>query len=207
MSLNDRFLPESITQLIDELNKLPTIGRKSAQRLAFHLLRQDKSDILKLSNSISGIINNVNFCEICFNLTESQKCKICKNHSRNQNSICVVEQVLDLIAIENTNGFNGSYHVLHGALSPLDGIGPNELKLLQLKNRVEALGGEDQIEIILATSTSSEGEATAVYISEMLKTNNNVKISRIASGLPVGGNLDYADELTLRKAITGRVNF
>lgn len=206
MSLNDRFLPESITSLIDELNKLPTIGRKSAQRLAFHLLRQDKSDVIKLSNSIAGIIDNVNFCEICFNLTEAERCKICKNHSRNTATICVVEQVLDLIAIENTNGFNGSYHVLHGALSPLDGIGPNELKLNQLKQRV-AEQGEEPLEIILATSTSSEGEATAVYISEMLKQFENVKISRIASGLPVGGNLDYADELTLRKAITGRVGF
>lgn len=206
MSLNDRFLPESITSLIDELNKLPTIGRKSAQRLAFYLLRQDKSDVIKLSNSIAGIIDNVNFCEICFNLTESERCKICKNHSRNTSTICVVEQVLDLIAIENTNGFNGSYHVLHGALSPLDGIGPNELKLNQLKQRV-AEQAEETLEIILATSTSSEGEATAVYISEMLKPFENVKISRIASGLPVGGNLDYADELTLRKAITGRVGF
>lgn len=207
MSLNDRFLPESITILIDELNKLPTIGRKSAQRLAFYLLRQEKTDILKLSNSIAGIVNNVNFCEICFNLTESQKCKICKNHNRNHNCICVVEQVLDLIAIENTHGFNGSYHVLHGALSPLDGIGPNELKLNQLKKRVTEMDHEAGIEIILATSTSSEGEATAVYISELLKNVDNLKISRIASGLPVGGNLDYADELTLKKAMSGRISF
>lgn len=205
MSLNDRFLPEAISNLIDELNKLPTIGRKSAQRLAFHLLRQESSDINKLSKTISGIIDNVNFCEQCFNLCDENLCKICRNHNRNSDLICVVEEVLDLIAIENTNEYSGSYHVLHGALSPLDGVGPNEIKLKELKSRIE--NQNNQTEIILATSTSSEGEATAVYISEMFKDNDNVKISRIASGLPVGGNLDYADELTLKRAIAGRVGY
>jgi recombination protein RecR len=205
MSLNDRFLPEAIVNLIDDLNKLPTIGRKSAQRLAFHLLRQDPADINKLSQSISGIVENIKFCKQCFNLCDDNLCKVCRNNNRNQNLICVVEEVLDLIAIENTNEFSGSYHVLHGSLSPLDGVGPNELKLKELKARIEQ--AEESVEIILATSTSSEGEATAVYISEMFKENKNVRISRIASGLPVGGNLDYADELTLKRAMAGRVGY
>lgn len=204
MSLNDRFLPEAIVNLIDELNKLPTIGRKSAQRLSFHLLRQDPADINKLSRSIAGIVENVNFCKKCFNLCEGDLCKICQNPSRNEKLVCIVEEVLDLIAIENTGEYRGSYHVLHGALSPLDGVGPNELKLKELKKRLE---NEEEVEIILATSTSSEGEATAVYISEMFKNDDNVKITRIASGLPVGGNLDYADELTLKRALAGRTGY
>lgn len=204
MSLNDRFLPEAIVALIDELNKLPTIGRKSAQRLSFHLLRQAPSDINRLAQSISGIVENIKFCVKCFNLCEEEMCKICKNPNRNEKLICVVEEVLDLIAIENTNEFSGIYHVLHGALSPLDGVGPNEIKLKELKKRLE---GSEETEIILATSTSSEGEATAVYISEMFKNDSTVKISRIASGLPVGGNLDYADELTLKRALAGRTGY
>lgn len=204
MSLNDRFLPEAIVSLIDELNKLPTIGRKSAQRLSFHLLRQEPADINKLSRSIAGIVENVKFCKNCFNLCEGESCKICQNPSRNEKIICIVEEVLDLIAIENTGEYSGTYHVLHGALSPLDGVGPNELKLKELQKR---LHNQNEVEIILATSTSSEGEATAVYISEMFKDSENVKISRIASGLPVGGNLDYADELTLKRALAGRTGY
>lgn len=205
MSLNDRFLPEAIVNLIDDLNKLPTIGRKSAQRLAFHLLRQDPADVNKLSQSISGIVENIKFCNQCFNLCDENLCKVCRNNNRNHNLICVVEEVLDLIAIENTNEFSGVYHVLHGSLSPLDGVGPNEIKLKELRKRADERS--ENIEIILATSTSSEGEATAVYISEMFKQNDMVNISRIASGLPVGGNLDYADELTLKRALAGRVGY
>ncbi len=205
MSLNDRFLPEAIVSLIDDLNKLPTIGRKSAQRLAFHLLRQDPDDVNRLSKSISGIVENIKFCKSCFNLCEESLCKVCANPNRNENLVCVVEEVLDLIAIENTNEFNGVYHVLHGALSPLDGVGPNEIKLKELKKRLSER--IEDSEIILATSTSSEGEATAVYISEMFKNDDHVKISRIASGLPVGGNLDYTDELTLKRALVGRVGY
>lgn len=229
----NKYLPEAVSTLIEELNKLPTIGRKSAQRLAFHLLRLNTPEIDDLAGSILAIKDNVKFCSKCFNLTdnksESPLCKICASHSRNQKVICVVEEVLDLIAIENTLEFNGTYHVLHGALSPLDGVGPDNLKLRELFERVRLSKGKmiegsssDEIaeyveseelalneeieEIILATSTNSEGEATALYIYENLKK-DGVKISRIASGLPVGGDLDYADEGTLRRALRGRSGF
>jgi recombination protein RecR len=198
---SSKYLPEAVSDLIEELNKLPTIGRKSAQRLAFYLLRQDPNQLDKLAGSVMGIKENVKFCKQCFNLTENEElCKICKSHARNQKVICVVEEVLDMIAIENTLEFNGVYHVLHGALSPLDGVGPDSLKLKELFVRVNP---EEIEEVILATSTNSEGEATALYINENLK-NKEVKISRIASGLPVGGDLDYADEGTLRRAMKGR---
>jgi recombination protein RecR len=230
----NKYLPEAVSTLIEELNKLPTIGRKSAQRLAFHLLRLNTPEIDDFAGSILAIKDNVKFCSKCFNLTdnksESPLCKICASHSRNQKVICVVEEVLDLIAIENTLEFNGTYHVLHGALSPLDGVGPDNLKLRELFERIrlnkgkmiegsslveetveykelEDLVADEEIEeIILATSTNSEGEATALYIYENLKR-EGVKISRIASGLPVGGDLDYADEGTLRRALRGRSGF
>lgn len=219
----NKYLPEAVASLIEELNRLPSIGRKSAQRLAFYLLRQNEEDLVKLAGSINGIKDNVRFCKKCFNLTEKSLeqdlCKICASPARNQKVVCVVEEVLDLIAIENTLEFNGTYHVLHGSLSPLDGIGPDNLKLKELFERVAISNGrliesedtetenEDKIEeIILATSTNSEGEATALFIFENLK-NSEVKISRIASGLPVGGDLDYADEGTLRRAMKGRSDF
>lgn len=215
MDLNSKFLPECVTDLIEELSKLPTIGRKSAQRLAFHLLRQPGEKIDKLSGAISGIKNGVHFCEECFNLTTQKLCKICDDPSRNKNSICVVEEVLDLIALENTMEFNGVYHVLHGALSPLDNMGPADLKLAELFDRVhrnvdnnnDNFDGEGAgIELILANSTNTEGEATALYIFEHLK-DSSVDITRIASGLPVGGDLDYADQTTLKRALKGRMRF
>lgn len=202
----NKYLPEAVSALIEELNKLPTIGRKSAQRLAFYLLRRTGNEIDKLSGAISGIKDNVVFCEKCFNLTGKELCKICENPSRNQKSICVVEEVLDLIAIENTMEFNGVYHVLHGALSPLDGVGPDSLKMKELFGRIEEVEQKEEIEVILATSTNTEGEATALYIHEHLK-GTGCKISRIASGLPVGGDLDYADEVTLKRAMRGRGSF
>lgn len=198
-------LPEAVSDLIDELNKLPTIGRKSAQRLAFYLLRQEGEDIDKLSAAISGIKNDICFCKECFNLCTEEVCKICANPSRNKASLCVVEDVLDLIAIEGTHEFNGVYHVLHGALSPLDNVGPDKLKLKELFVRIEQPDSEIE-EIILANNTNAEGEATALYIHEHLK-DSEVKITRIASGLPVGGDLDYADEITLRRALKGRADF
>jgi recombination protein RecR len=202
----NKYLPEAVSALIEELNKLPTIGRKSAQRLAFYLIRKNDADIDNLSGAISGIKNKVLFCKNCFNLTENELCKICSSSSRNQKSICVVEEVLDLIAIENTMEFNGVYHVLHGALSPLDGVGPDSLKMTELFGRIEESEEKDEIEVILATSTNTEGEATALYIHEHLK-GTGCKISRIASGLPVGGDLDYADEVTLKRAMRGRGQF
>jgi recombination protein RecR len=202
---SNKYLPEAVSNLIEELNKLPTIGRKSAQRLAFYLLRQEPVKLEDLASSITAIKENIRFCEKCSNLTEGDElCKICKSPARNQQVVCVVEEVLDLIAIEGTHEFNGVYHVLHGALSPLDGIGPDNLKLKELFKRVKE---DSEIEeIILATSTNSEGEATALYIYENLK-NSLVNVSRIASGLPVGGDLDYADEGTLKRAMRGRVGF
>lgn len=208
MDIN-KFLPESVSELIEELNKLPTIGRKSAQRLAFYLLRRKGEELDNLADAIKGIKENVVFCKQCFNLTTQDLCKICANASRNQKTICVVEEVLDLIAIENTMEFNGVYHVLHGALSPLDGVGPDSLKLNELFARTENMKNEyaaNEIELILATSTNTEGEATALYVYEHLK-DSGVTISRIASGLPVGGDLDYADEVTLRRAMRGRSGF
>jgi recombination protein RecR len=202
---SNKYLPEAVSNLIEELNKLPTIGKKSAQRLAFYLLRKQSYDLDKLANAVLAIKDNVKFCKSCYSLTENEDCcKICISHARNHKVICVVEEVLDLIAIENTLEFNGVYHVLHGALSPLDGVGPDNLKLKELFERVK--NSEETEELILATSTNSEGEATALYIYENLK-NSKVKISRIASGLPVGGDLDYADEGTLRRAMKGRMGF
>lgn len=202
---SNKYLPEAVSNLIEELNKLPTIGRKSAQRMAFYLLRQETTRLDELAGAVVAIKENIRFCEKCFNLTEDENlCKICKSPARNQKVVCVVEEVLDLIAIEGTHEFNGTYHVLHGALSPLDGVGPDSLKLRELFKRV---ADDPEIEeVILATSTNSEGEATALYIYENLK-NSPVKVSRIASGLPVGGDLDYADEGTLKRAMRGRMGF
>jgi len=206
--MSDNLLPEAISILIDELNKLPTIGKKSAQRLAFYLLRQSAADIDKLSQAVNGIKKDIKFCKKCHNLCTDDLCKICVNPSRNPKSVCVVEDVLDLIAIEGTHEFNGVYHVLHGALSPLDNVGPDKLKLKELFTRViNPENDEDVIEeLILANSTNSEGEATALYIHQHLK-NTPVQISRIASGLPVGGDLDYADSVTLSRALKGRSDF
>lgn len=207
MDLNSRFLPECVTELIEQLAKLPTVGKKSAQRLAFYLLRQDDEKIDKLAGAILGIKDGVNFCEECFNLTTGRVCKICDNPSRNHKTVCVVEDVLDLIALENTMEFNGVYHVLHGALSPLDNVGPDDLKLHELFNRLDSKGEEDKVEeLILANNTNTEGEATALYIYEHLK-GNSLNITRIASGMPVGGDLDYADSLTLKRALKGRGEF
>ena len=203
--MRNNLLPEAVSDLIDELNKLPTVGRKSAQRLAFYLLRQDGEDIDQLAAAISGIKKDIRFCKQCFNLCTEEVCKICANPSRNKSAVCVVEDVLDLIAIEGTHEFNGVYHVLHGALSPLDNVGPDKLKLNELFRRVEDPESEIE-EIILANNTNAEGEATALYIHEHLK-DVDVKITRIASGLPVGGDLDYADEITLRRALKGRSDF
>lgn len=198
-------LPECVEKLVEELGKLPTIGKKSAQRLAFHLLRQDDSKLDELANSILGIKDGVSFCERCFNLTTDKICKICDSASRNKATVCVVEEVLDLIAIEGTMEYNGVYHVLHGSLSPLDNVGPNDLKLTELFSRVSS-SDENITELILANSTNTEGEATALYIYEHLK-DKGLNITRIASGLPVGGDLDYADSVTLKRAMRGRIEF
>ena len=206
------FLPKSVRDLIDELSKLPGIGPKSAQRLAMHLLHSPESKIEALGKSVLALKENLVFCETCWNIAETNPCKICTDEQRDKKIICLVEDILDAQAIEKTREYKGLYHVLHGALSPIDGIGPDQLKLSDLFKRIEKTGsaenGENSkvSEIILATNPSLEGETTALYIQKYLR-DFDLKITRIARGLPVGGDLEYADEVTLSRAMTGRREF
>lgn len=216
-------LPKPVRNLIEEFTKLPGIGPKTAQRLAIHLLHSPSGRLEGLGKAVLGLKNGIVFCETCWNIAESNPCKICDGPQRDKGIICVVEEVLDVAALEKTGEFNGVYHVLHGVLSPVDGIGPDQLKMENLFERVKRgiekkavvrlNGNETGIteknnirEIILATNPSLEGEATALYIQRYLK-NLGVKITRIARGLPVGGDLEYADEVTLSRALNGRVEF
>jgi recombination protein RecR len=199
-----KFLPKSVRNLIEEFAKLPGIGPKSAQRLAIHLLYSPDSRIRPLGESVLKLKENVVFCSCCWNIAEQDPCLICEDTTREQSKICVVEDVLDVVALEKTREYKGSYHVLHGALSPIDGVGPDQLKMTELFHRLKE-GSEIQ-ELILATNPSLEGEATALYIQRQL-LNNPVKITRIARGLPVGGDLEYADEVTLSRAMQGRSEF
>ncbi len=207
-----KFLPRSVRKLIEELSKLPGIGPKSAQRLAMYLLRSPDRKLTELGESILKLRENVVFCSTCWNISEESPCEICSSPERDKSSICVVEEILDVVALEKTKEFRGVYHVLHGALSPVDGIGPDQLKLGSLFSRVQAGiekedGDKEKIkEIILATNPSLEGEATALYIQKNLPS-ENLRITRIARGLPVGGDLDYADEVTLSRALQGRSEF
>lgn len=194
-----RFIP-SINKLIDEFSKLPGIGKKSAQRLAFHIINMNQSDAYNFAESILDVKRKIKYCEKCFNITEHNFCDICLDNKRDNKLICVVESVRDLIAIENTKEYHGYYHVLHGAISPMEGIGPNDIKLRELLLRLQADSTE---EIIIATNPTIEGEATAMYISKLLK-GTEIKVTRLAHGIPVGGDLEYADEVTLAKAIEGR---
>jgi recombination protein RecR len=198
------FLPKSVRTLIEEFSKLPGIGPKSAQRLAIHLLYAPTSRVTPLGEAVLGLKENVMFCNACWNIAESDPCRICSDSNRDQGIICVVEDVLDVVALEKTSEFKGSYHVLHGALSPIDGVGPEQLKIVELFNRIQR-GGIVR-EVILATNASLEGEATALYIQKHLR-DLGVKITRIARGLPVGADLEYADEITLTKALQGRGEF
>lgn len=200
------FLPKTVRDLIDEMARLPGIGPKSAQRLAMHLLHSPESKIESLGNAVLNLKENLVFCENCWNIAESNPCKICTDEQRDRNVICVVEDILDAQAIEKTREYKGLYHVLHGALSPIDGIGPDQLKLQDLFKRIENAEVEKVSEIILATNPSLEGETTALYIQKHLQ-NFDGKITRIARGLPVGGDLEYADEVTLSRAMTGRGEF
>jgi recombination protein RecR len=204
------FLPKSVRNLIEELSKLPGIGPKSAQRLAVHLLHSPESKIEALGKAVVGLKENLVFCETCWNIAEENPCVICTDSQRDKKVICVVEDILDAQAIEKTREFKGLYHVLHGALSPIDGIGPDQLKLSDLFKRIESGKGDAEIvrvsEIILATNPSLEGEATALYIQKYLRE-YDLKITRIARGLPVGGDLEYADEVTLSRALNGRGEF
>jgi recombination protein RecR len=194
------FYAGPVQDLIDELGRLPGVGPKSAQRIAFHLLKLPKDDALRLATAIAVVKDRVAFCQTCFNISEGDRCGICNDPRRESTVVCVVEDPRDIVAVEKTGEFKGRYHVLQGAISPIEGIGPDQLRVKELLARVEPEGIE---EIILCTNPNIEGEATAMYLGRLLKP-LGLKVTRIASGLPVGGDLEYADELTLGRAIEGR---
>jgi recombination protein RecR len=189
-----------VQELIDELCRLPGVGPKSAQRIAFYLLQTDDDQAQKLAQVLQEVKERVRFCEICGNVTEEVQCNICRDARRNRTAICVVEESKDVQAIERTREFRGLYHVLGGAISPIEGIGPDQLRIKELMTR---LGNTEIQEVIIATDPNLEGEATATYLTRMLSP-LGIKISRLASGLPVGGDLEYADEVTLGRAFEGR---
>lgn len=190
-----------LANLIRELSKLPGIGGKTAQRLAFHIMSMSDKDAGALSESIVKAKRELHYCSVCGNLTDRDPCSICEDQKRDRSRICVVEQVRDLVAMERMKEYNGLYHVLNGAISPMDGIGPEDINLKQLILRLQDPGVE---EVILATNSTIEGEATAMYIARLIKP-AGIRVSRIAHGIPVGGDLEYADEVTLSKAMEGRV--
>jgi recombination protein RecR len=189
-----------VQALIDELGRLPGIGPKSAQRIAFHLLKIPADDVARLASAISDAKAKVRFCERCFNVTDEQLCSFCRDDRRDPRLVCVVEESRDIVAVERTGEFNGRYHVLLGAMSPLEGIGPDQLKIRELLARIEPEGIE---EVILCTNPNTEGEVTAMYLARQLRP-LGLRVTRPASGLPVGGDLEYADELTLGRALEGR---
>ena len=189
-----------VQELIDELGRLPGIGPKSAQRIAFHLLKVSAEDAGRLAGAITTVKERIRFCRRCFNVTESEECDYCADPRRDPSLVCVVEDPRDIVAVERTGEYRGRYHVLGGAINPLEGVGPDQLRVKELYAR---LGGEGIDEVILATNPNLEGEATAMYLSRQLKP-LGVKVTRLASGLPVGGDLEYADELTLGRALEGR---
>jgi recombination protein RecR len=187
--------------LIGELTRLPGLGRKSAQRIAFHILRADAADAERLAKAILDLKANVIDCEVCCNVTETQPCALCADGRRDGSVICVVEQPMDVLAIERTGEFRGRYHVLKGALSPVDGIGPEQLRIRELLGRVRAGG---VAEVILATNPTAPGEATALYLARLLQVTPGVRITRIARGVPMGSDLEFSDQVTLARALSGR---
>jgi recombination protein RecR len=195
-----QYYAEPVTALINELKKLPGIGPKSAQRLAFYLLKISEEEAGKLSKAIKNVKETVHFCQICFNITDKDVCDYCRDPRRDDSIICVVEESRDVVAIEKTREFRGRYHVLQGAISPLEGIGPDDIRIKELLKRLN----EGKIkEVVVATNPNVEGEATSMYIARLIKP-LGIKATRIASGLPVGGDLEYADEVTLGRALEGR---
>lgn len=194
------YYSSKISKLIEELSKLPGIGAKTAQRLAFHIINMPEDKVMALSNSIIDAKKNIRYCKDCLTLTDRELCAICSSPKRNNKQIMVVENPRDLAAYEKTGKYEGVYHVLHGAISPMLGIGPGDIKLKELMTRLQ----QDVDEVIIATNSSLEGEATAMYISKLIKP-AGIKVSRIASGIPVGGDLEYIDEVTLLRALEGRV--
>ena len=190
----------SIEKLIESFEKLPSIGHKTAIRLAFYMLESEKNDVEEFVNAIIKAKETIKYCSNCFNITDTDPCSICLNSKRNKEFICVVEDVKDVMAIERINEFNGLYHVLHGAISPMNGIGPEDIKVKELIQRLQK---EDVKEVVIATNPTIEGEATAMYVSRLIKP-SGIKVSRIAHGIPIGGDLEYTDEITLMKAFEGR---
>jgi recombination protein RecR len=190
-----------VQDLIDELGRLPGIGPKSAQRIAFHLLAAEPADVTRLQEVLQRVKEGVVFCEICGNVSEEKTCRICRDARRDPTLVCVVEEPKDVLAVERTREFRGRYHVLGGALDPLSGIGPDQLRVRELLTRI----GVDEItEVIIATDPNTEGEATATYLVRMLRDFPGLNVTRLASGLPMGGDLEFADELTLGRALSGR---
>ncbi|HWM04198.1 MAG TPA: recombination mediator RecR [Actinophytocola sp.] len=190
-----------VQDLIDELGRLPGVGPKSAQRIAFHLLGADPADIARLQQALQKVKEGVVFCDICGNVSEEATCRICRDSRRDTSAVCVVEEPKDVLAIERTREFKGRYHVLGGALDPLSGIGPDQLRVRELLTRIS---DQEVTEVILATDPNTEGEATATYLVRMLRDFPGLTVTRLASGLPMGGDLEFADELTLGRALSGR---
>ncbi len=190
-----------VQDLIDELGRLPGVGPKSAQRIAFHLLAAEPADVNRLQEALQKVSDGVLFCEVCGNVSEQQRCRICQDARRDPALVCVVEEPKDVLAVERTGEFRGRYHVLGGALDPLSGVGPDQLRVRELMRRI---GTDGITEVIIATDPNTEGEATATYLTRMLKEFPDLNVTRLASGLPMGGDLEFADELTLGRALSGR---
>lgn len=193
------FYPQPLQRLIDEFSKLPGIGTKTAQRLAFYVLKMDETSVKSLAESIVNAKRDIKYCSICGNLTDTDPCLICRNDARDKSIICVVQEAKDILPMEKTREYQGLYHVLHGSISPLEGIGPDSINIKSLVSRITP----EVKEVILATNSDVEGEATAMYIARLLKP-MGVKVTRIAHGIPVGGDIEYTDEVTLGKALEGR---
>ncbi len=191
---------DAVQNLIDQLGRLPGVGPKSAQRIAYHLLKVPKEDALALASAVATAKERVRFCEVCHNLAEAPRCQICADERRDRTQVCVVEEPRDIVSVERTGGFRGRYHVLGGAINPMEGVGPDQLKVRELLARIDT----DQVaEVILCTNPNLEGDTTAMYLARLLKP-LGIRVTRIASGLPGGGDLEYADELTLGRALEGR---
>ena len=194
-----KYSSEAVERAIHELSKLPGVGRKSAQRHVFYLLKTSQDEVEALAQALVDLKTKVRHCSICFNITENDLCNICTNEDRDKTTICIVEEANDVVALERTFEYKGLYHVLGGVLSPLDGVGPDDLRIKELMTRLDNIN-----EIIIATNPNTEGEATAIYLSKLIKP-FNIKLTRIARGIPVGADLEYADEVTLSRALEGRV--
>jgi recombination protein RecR len=194
------YYPEALAKLIDAFTRLPGIGSKTAGRLAFHVLRMKEEDVTDFAKALVNVKRNLHYCSVCCNITDIDPCRICQDKSRDASIICVIQEPKDLVAMERTREFRGYYHVLHGAISPMEGIGPDEIYVAELLKR---LGDDTVQELIMATNPNIEGEATAMYLSRLIKP-FGIKVTRIAHGLPVGGDMEYADEVTLTKALEGR---